>query len=141
MAEVKEKKQRKNKKATEENKMSFADLVKAAQTDIGYMEEAKKHLQANYLFQIQVYVKVKIKRMVQKDVDLDLPVVCDLVFTSEEEAESYVPMFLSQVSKDLFDGFPLVTAKKGQPNKLEVNTKLVKAVVKPLTLVQAFVDK
>ena len=137
------KKAKDKKPKTEQNpeQMSFVDLVKAAQSDIGYLEEAKKHLKDNFLFQIQVYIKTTIKRALQKSVVVELPVVCDLVFTSEDEARSYILYFLNQVSKEMFNGYPLVVPDPTDSKKVNINDKFVKVVVKPLTLVQAFQDR
>jgi len=131
---------KKKSKEKEVEEMSFIELIEAAQKDIKYLEEAKKHFNENYLFQVTVYIRTYIKCLWKKT-EIDLTVPCPLVFTTEEEAESYVPYFLKDISVKLYKNAPLMVQDPKNPKRLKVNEKFVKVSIKPLTLVQAFSER
>lgn len=119
----------------------FIKSIKQAQEDIEYLEEAKKHFRESWIFQPIVYVKTLKKVGFRKNIVVELPVVCPLIFTSEGEAESYIPYFLKDISKNLFDKAPLTLKDPKNPKRILINEELVRATIKPLTLVQAFAEE
>lgn len=124
---------------TEDSK--FIEAIKQAQEDIKQLEEAKKHFRDSWIFQPIVYIKTTKKVGFKKFVEFELPIVCPLIFTSEGEAESYIPYFLKDISKNLFDKAPLTLKDPKNPKRILINEELVRATIKPLTLVQAFAEE
>ncbi len=122
---------------------TFVDRMKEIQKDIETLEDIKKTTDKSFLYQAIIYLKTNAYRMEKKGwkknyvlEPLKLPIVCNLIFTTETEAESYLPIFLDEVSKDIFGGHPLYT--KVKDDIIEINQEMIEVVITPLTLVQAF---